>query len=76
MQYAYCVALGSDRIAALTSEYEETLSRDQLDLAREIVIRIIVENDDGQRHQLIGGMREDGTRYVSASFSSRWCKPR
>ncbi|KAG8844288.1 hypothetical protein FRB96_003224 [Tulasnella sp. 330] len=62
LQYAYCVALGADRISAMVSQEQRVIARDQLDLAREIVIRTIAESD-GKWPTLIGGMREDSTRY-------------
>lgn len=65
LQYAYCVALGADRVTA--SQQQKIVSNDQLDLAREIVIRTIAETD-GKWPTLIGGMREDGTRFVSGLF--------
>ncbi|KAG9017878.1 hypothetical protein FRB93_004689 [Tulasnella sp. JGI-2019a] len=62
LQYAYCVALGADRVAPMATQEEKTISKDQLELAREIVIRTIAESD-GRWPSMIGGMREDGTRY-------------
>ncbi|KAG9050577.1 hypothetical protein FS837_004435 [Tulasnella sp. UAMH 9824] len=63
VQYAFCVGLTADRITSTTSDYDATVSRDQLELTREIVRRVIV-NCQGKWEELIGGMREDGTRFT------------
>lgn len=68
VQYAFCVGLTADRITSTTSDYDATVSRDQLELTREIVRRVIV-NCQGKWEELIGGMREDGTRFVSTQIS-------
>ncbi|KAG8989623.1 hypothetical protein FRB90_002154 [Tulasnella sp. 427] len=63
VQYAFCVGLAADRITSTTSDYDATVIRDQLELTREIVRRVIV-NCQGKWEELIGGMREDGTRFT------------
>lgn len=65
LQYCFCVALGSDAITTGFTKYEQTVSDDQLELARELVRRVIYSSD-GNWHDIIGGLREDGSRYVSA----------
>ncbi|KAG8906220.1 hypothetical protein FRB99_007366 [Tulasnella sp. 403] len=62
LQYAFCVALGSDRVTSTSTEHEKAVSQDQLELARELVRRVII-GCDGKWEELVGGVREDGTKY-------------
>jgi nuclear pore complex protein Nup93 len=59
LQYAYCVCLNADK--GVNNE-QKKLADEQVEIARELVRRIIL-GCDGKWDELVGGFREDGTRY-------------
>ena len=64
LQYVYCVTLNSDKNAGLGSSQGQAIGQDQIFIARELVKRVIL-GCDGKWDDLVGGFRDDGTRFVS-----------
>ncbi|KAG8959138.1 hypothetical protein FRC03_008401 [Tulasnella sp. 419] len=67
LQYAYCVALSSDTRPSTTSRFGSTAAAssggdEHLDIAREFVRRIII-GTEGKWDELVGGFREDLSRF-------------
>lgn len=58
LQYVYCVCLAADQ--------GEGVGKEQLEIAWELVRRIIVLGNSGPAwEELVGGFRPDGSRFVS-----------
>ena len=62
LQYVYCITLCADQSGGV--------GREQVESAWEHVRRIIVLANPGAAwEELVGGLRPDGTRFVSHSFT-------
>ena len=58
LQYVYCMCLSADQ--------GEGVGREQVEIAWELVRRIIVLSNSGPAwEELVGGFRPDGSRFVS-----------
>jgi hypothetical protein len=61
LQYVYCMCLSADQ--------GEGIGREQVEIAWELVRRIIVLSNSGPAwEELVGGFRPDGSRFVSLSL--------